>query len=106
MKKLKLDLDALEIDTFEPAPLDEAEGTVHGEQFGFTGWLTCRYSCGFSCRGTCGAVSCFFTCQVSCVRTCGVTCDRFTCDCSYEPSCITCGVTCHPALCGRTPICQ
>ncbi|HST61103.1 MAG TPA: hypothetical protein VLK84_20530 [Longimicrobium sp.] len=103
MKKLKLDLEALEVDTFDPATPDEGDGTVFGEQIGVTAWFSCAHgtclSCQASCRGTCGA-SCFVTCQLSCFRTCGqATCGAHTCQFSCL-TCFTCGPTCVPQLCG------
>jgi hypothetical protein len=124
MKKLKLDLDALAVDSFHPeAPVD-AEGTVHGEQLGVTAWLSCgRLTCGgaticggiqtcgqtcqlLTCGGptVCGGIqTCGATCLITCggptacggIRTCGITCDH-TC----LLSCHTCIRTCIPQLCG------
>ena len=72
MKKLKLDLDALEIDSFDPAPLEDAEGTVIGEALitPTQGWYSCVVVC---TQLTC--VTCrYFTCV-----TCYITCGTFTC---------------------------
>ncbi|HEX8242829.1 MAG TPA: hypothetical protein VF541_05025 [Longimicrobium sp.] len=45
MNKLKLDLDALQVDSFEAEAGDaERPGTVHGRQV--TRWNTCNQSCG------------------------------------------------------------
>jgi hypothetical protein len=100
MKKLKLDLDALGVETFDPSPLEEERGTVLGEQLVVT-LLTCgpacftvQATCHFSCRLTCGA-TCFLSCNNTCLRTCGLTCLP-TCAVSCF-SCVgpTCGATCY-----------
>lgn len=105
MKKLRLDLDALAVDTFDPAPPEDGQGTVLGEQWGPT-QLTCGYICGTnlcltrdrSCYGTC-TVSCHLTCV-----TCGVTgintcivCDTYRATCYTCASCPTvCLTHCDP----------
>ena len=44
MNKLKLDIDALQVDSFEPTEARGADvGTVHGRQV--TRWNTCVQSC-------------------------------------------------------------
>jgi hypothetical protein len=50
MRKLKLDLDALDVETFETAADERARGTVQAHdnsEFPCT-WDTCRDSCGWS----------------------------------------------------------
>jgi hypothetical protein len=100
MKKLKLDLDALEVDSFDPAPVEAGEGTVHAEQLTLPGCklpslvhtclscptncVTCRHTC-FTCHATCNYLSCLGTCygrtcQYTCGQnTCARTCFRFNC---------------------------
>jgi hypothetical protein len=129
MKKLKLDLDALEVDSFHPMPQEGGEGTVHGEQIGITGWcsggygaclsmvmLTCGgptrcggvHACwphaavGFASAG--GATVCggIHTCGQSCMPTCGgpTQCGGIhTCGYSCQP---TCG---GPTQCGGIQTC-
>lgn len=47
MKKLKLDVETVEVQTFEVTPPDEElQGTVHAEQLTRTG-------CGYTCRVSC-----------------------------------------------------
>ncbi|HEX2202538.1 MAG TPA: pinensin family lanthipeptide [Longimicrobium sp.] len=100
MRKIKLDLDALQVDSFETSPPDEGEGTVHGNQFQITPTrvaISClvactQLTCGPTCRATC-FVSCFQTCQLTCFQTCHFSCDA---------TCVTCGRSCFPtcgALC-------
>ena len=86
MKKLKLDLEALEVDSFEPAPETRLRATVHGREW----WsepdcqpteepqLTCAATCAPSCRSCVGYPTCDWTCSCdtycgtpSCVNTCG-----------------------------------
>jgi hypothetical protein len=71
MKKLKLNLDRLQVESFAPAAEPAApRGTVRGME----PWSeedTCRYTCGYSCR-TCYDPSCGNTCR-------GGTCDYWVC---------------------------
>lgn len=91
MKKLKLDLDDLQVESFHTTPgsarLDG--GTVQG----YTGeqciptvegptCSTCQgWTCDPSCNGTCGGASCDPT---SCSTCGGATCDS-TCNCATCP---------------------
>lgn len=77
MRKLKLDLDELLVESFTTTDAEsEARGTVYGREA--TGLCT----------------------QVSCVDSCGP-----SCMCSQDPTCeyactqVTCGYTCSPYLC-------
>jgi hypothetical protein len=90
MKKLKLELDALEVDSFHTAWLDNWEGTVHGRISGggvtqCGGIQTCAGDCVISADGLteCGGDNtCGEDCQVSAgaatqcggVQTCGADC--------------------------------
>ena len=87
MKKLKLSLDDLRIDSFQTTAPAKPKGTVFGEQ------CTCYTQC--TCPGcpTCYA-SCNGTCDASCNGTCGATCDA---SCNG-----TCEWTCDYAACGGT----
>ena len=67
MKKLALDLEALTVESFHPAPRDtRADGTVHAHESGDTEceteWASCYQSvcvtCGDSCHGSCMGPSC------------------------------------------------
>jgi hypothetical protein len=87
MKKLKLDLGALKVDTFDATAPVELHGTVRGlddsEGASFDYWCpslwptdccTADATCPASCNATCGA-SCGGTCGWSCPDhpTCGHT---------------------------------
>ena len=93
MKKLKLDLEDLSVESFATTPEPRAEGgTVFGQQCTCYTQCTCPGcpTCDASCNGTCGG-TCGGTCDASCNGTCGGTCD-FSCgDTCYE----TCGYTCQ-----------
>jgi hypothetical protein len=75
MKKLRLDIDALQVESFDPSG-DQAvlRGTVPGAQILAPGTLRlvdCVEPSGeISCRISCMA-SCIGTCDRSCYRTCG-----------------------------------
>jgi hypothetical protein len=89
MRKLKLHLDDLRIDSFSTTPAEKPKGTVFGEQCTCYTQCTCPGcpTCDASCDGTCNA-SCNGTCDASCNGTCGT---------SYEATCYyvnTCGDTC------------
>jgi hypothetical protein len=83
MRKLKLQLEDLQIDSFQTTPAERPKGTVFGEQ------CTCYTQC--TCPGcpTCDA-SCNGTCDASCNGTCDATCNGcsgFTCDLSCDGYC-------------------
>jgi hypothetical protein len=87
MKKFRLELDDLRIDSFSTTPAQTPKGTVFGEQ------CTCYTNC--TCPGcpTCDA-SCNGTCDASCNGTCdcpgtGYTCGGWSCDGAH-----TCDPTC------------
>jgi hypothetical protein len=90
MKRLTLNLNALEVQSFATAPHTPDRGTVHGQQQCTCYTCTCP-NC-FSCAATCPA-SCYNTCDdLGCrtregANTCDPTCD-FTCAtmyCACEP---------------------
>ena len=98
MGKLKLDLDALNVETFDTQPEERDGGTVLGNA-NVSGQVTC-----VSCYGTCATcVSCQGTCNLSCIVrtcagvTCGVTCVGNTCFfCTEAATCpATCAQTCQ-----------
>jgi hypothetical protein len=93
MKKFRLELDDLRIDSFSTTPAQAPKGTVFGEQCTCYTNCTCPGcpTCDASCNGTCDA-SCNGTCYTGCrcpVETdygsCAGTCDG-SCDGGY-----TCG---------------
>ena len=77
MRKLKLELDELSVESFEVAEKAEERGTVHGNVFmtqfctGANG-VTCGESCG-TCVGTCVNESCDTCVDLSC-DTCNSGC--------------------------------
>jgi hypothetical protein len=85
MKKFRLELDDLRIDSFSTTPAQATKGTVFGEQCTCYTNCTCPGcpTCAASCNGTCDA-SCNGTCDASCGGGCGGETD-FSCD-------FTCGV--------------
>jgi hypothetical protein len=87
MKKLRLNLDSLRVDSFQTAPLVWGRGTVRLHEStepqepesivatcdcpgtgGGTAWATCDWSCGGGCSNdTCGGSTCeWHTCADSC----------------------------------------
>jgi hypothetical protein len=93
MRKLKLELDALEVESFSPESGHEAEGTVRA-------YLTAYYELCYpgdswqdtcTCEPTCNAQSCY-TCDTGC-GSCATACG--TCG---EPACTS---TCNPVTVPR-----
>ncbi len=85
MKKLKLDLEDLSVESFATTPEPRAEGgTVFGQQCTCYTQCTCPGcpTCDASCNGTCGG-----TCDASCNGTCGDTCNCPTGDYSCAGDC-------------------
>jgi hypothetical protein len=79
MKKLKLRLDDLRVDTFDTSAGRKEKGTVFGEQ------CTCYTQC------TCpGCPTCYASCNGSCDASCNGTCGD-TCDASCQGTCDYCG---------------
>jgi hypothetical protein len=92
MRKLKLDLEELSVESFSTTPEPHREGgTVFGQQCTCYTQCTCPGcpTCDASCNGTCGG-----TCDASCNGTCDATCD-FSCAGDCDPySCLPeCRVT-------------
>ena len=83
MKKLKLNLDEIKVESFETNTIKSmVEGTVHGNVSGKNPAETC-----LTCAYTCEGVTCVYTCANTCPNTCGYTCD--------DPTCPGQGVTCY-----------
>ena len=87
MRKLSLNLDDLQVDTFDTTVRPKGKGTVFGEQ------CTCWTYCG---RNTCpGCPTCDASCNCgtwgenTCAQTCEETCgNENTCNlCAYPPTC-------------------
>ena len=103
MKKLKLHLEDLRIDTFHTTSPEKPKGTVFGEQC--TCWTQCTCpgcpTCDASCNGTCGA-----SCNGTCDASCNGPCTGYTCDPTFALSCDgwTCGTAvvpggyCYPCI--------
>lgn len=84
MLKVKLQLDDLQVESFDTAPPRKAKGTVFGEQ------CTCQTIC--TCPGC-------YTCDASCNETCGREWTaEGTCDASCGPP-----ATCGYNYCGTYP---
>ncbi|HYW12345.1 MAG TPA: hypothetical protein VE871_10310 [Longimicrobium sp.] len=65
MNKLKLHLDDLSVESFDTVKMEEAKGTVVGEQCTCPGVNTCDFTCDdATCVGSCQ------TCSPSCWDTC------------------------------------
>lgn len=99
MKKLKLDLDNLRVDSFDTTPAEGngGRGTVFGHAESFQYGCTDGASCD-SCAGSCG------TCEASCCGTCNTcytNCGTCPCDYSCNGSCYSCGGSCDYS-CGGT----
>lgn len=63
MKKIKLDLDELRVESFDTTPLDDSEAvegycTQHYQSCGGTCDYTCAYTCGYSCGDSCPPRTC------------------------------------------------
>lgn len=92
MKKLRLQLDDLRIDSFDTTAPQKAKGTVFGEQCTCYTNCTCPGcpTCYQSCNGSCDA-SCNGSCGATCDGTCGATCE----DTCYNTCAVSCGATCE-----------
>lgn len=119
MRKLRLDMDALKVDSFETEKGDAAKrGTVHGRvddgdgsalvgscqqtcQFGCPGALQGTYGCG---GGTAGGASCAYSCQAQtqCQNTCNSCAPCTVSYCDYYHSCAGEGYSCGGPVTGCT----
>jgi hypothetical protein len=100
VKKLKLHLEDLRIDSFQTTPAEKPKGTVFGEQCTCHTQCTCPGcpTCNASCNGTCGA-SCEATCGGTCEWTCEASCNG-TCDCGTGGGFSQCDYTCYNGVYG------
>jgi hypothetical protein len=102
MRKLKLSLDALQVDSFHATAGASARGTVPGHSWTQYADESCFGTCDGgctrdwgSCNGGCGSggVSCYGTCNASCNGTCNATCgcppgtDYTACGCETWETC-------------------
>jgi hypothetical protein len=82
MKKLVLDLDAIEVTSFDTGAAPDARGTVRAN-------AASRNSCEATCPDTIMANSCEISCDPSCISTCPVApCITFdeSCPCWLSPA--------------------
>lgn len=99
MKKLKLALDDLAVETFDTTPAAREKGTVVGEQEPCTCPTQCTCPTCPTCCNTCEA-TCPYTCDDNtCANTCENTCDDFTCI-------YTCGFSNCETRCGPAATCR
>jgi hypothetical protein len=106
MRKLKLDLEDLSVESFATMPEAHREGgTVFGQQCTCYTQCTCPGcpTCDASCNGTCGG-TCAGTCDASCNGTCGGTCDA-SCYGSCDYSCVCSNETCGGRIGGGWEVC-
>lgn len=94
MRKLKLDLNDLEVETFHVSPMEPGSGTVMAYETGpgpcrlATERDTCNNSldyCTCSCELTLCENTCVDTCSFTCAGdTCGNTCNTYVCACNQS----------------------
>jgi hypothetical protein len=78
MKKLKLSLEELRVESFATGAATRAEGTVHGHAPQTRNQNTCQATC---------AATCLFSCEGTC---------QYTCKCVFTEPVQTCGEPCIP----------
>ena len=95
MRKLKLSLDALQVESFQPAGPEARRGTVPGHAGTYYYDESCFESCNggctvyASCGGGCGSYSCPGTCY----DTCNCVPTEYTrCDCQTWETCPGAGI--------------
>lgn len=74
MNKLRLDLDALQVDSFHTASPDNWEGTVHGAQDKVSGGGATQCGGVQTCGDGCNKVSAGAVTECGGVQTCGAGC--------------------------------
>lgn len=85
MKKIRLDVEELEVRSFETEAVAEPRGTVHGRQYTYDGELSCRQVC---FQRTDEFETCWET-GVTCGATCDWPCSPNTAVCpSGRPDCV------------------
>jgi hypothetical protein len=102
MRKLRLDLDVLAVDSFDTQGAGKGKGTVLAE----SGASTYYTLCVGPCAPTWDAPTCAYTCDdptcpacPTCAESCNGTCDA-TC---YETCGVSCYETCRPRICYNEP---
>src|ERR1044072_8240282 len=95
MKKFRLQLDDLLIDSFSTTTVRREKGTVFGEQCTCPTACSCPGcpTCDESCNGGCGP-PCSVSCNGPCDYSCGGTCDYY------------CGGTVNDATCNNYGTCH
>jgi hypothetical protein len=71
MNKLKLDLEALSVQSFEPAPRTRSRGTVLGRETDFQGSCACEPSIDYIID------TCALTCYTGCGSGCATRCPKY-----------------------------
>jgi hypothetical protein len=108
MRKLKLDLDALGVDSFDTLGGTKAKGTVLAEQGASTYYTLCVGPCAYTYDDpTCPACpTCAYTCDdptcpacPTCAESCNGSCDA-TC---YETCGVSCWGSCGARICYNEP---
>lgn len=100
MRKLRLNPDSLEVQSFQTiAPEGAAKGTVHGGQAGpdtpYCGSLDCKVTEPYSCDdATCHGDTCYDSCNLTC-HTCRTACFG-TCEASCGGTCPACAMPTQP----------
>lgn len=93
MRKLKLSLDALQVESFTPSADEAARGTVPAHAFteyaDESCFASCNGGCSNSCGGGCGTNTAWQSCYGSCQNTCGCppNTDYTACDCQTWETC-------------------
>lgn len=98
MRKLKLSLDTLQVESFHAAADEPARGTVaahnptvYADESCFE---SCNGGCSNSCGGGCGTNTAWQSCYGSCNNTCGCppNTDYTACDCATWETCPGAGI--------------
>ena len=103
MRKLRLQLEDLQVDTFQTTAPEKPKGTVFGEQCTCYTQCTCPGCPTCAGYGTCDA-SCNGTCYASCNGTCGGASCGGTCDYTRDP--YNCPQESQATVAGPNQACQ
>lgn len=96
MRKFKLDLDALEVQSFTTGDASGA-GTVHGHMSEDSGCGPCDGGISARDRNS----GCAQTCAITCGASCAAHCTTFN---GFPPNCVTVQAgSCFELTCGHTP---
>lgn len=100
--KMKLDLDELQVESFETVAGEAERGTVHGYITGTLGCNCTDDTCA-SCEGTCD--TCADTCPNTCRNTCPATCATCPETCWQSCNFTDCAEECTYYHCWSRPYC-